>query len=85
MFSRFRASPTKPVVAEPEVLADPEEEYNDGSIYTAAFVHESVREAIAHGERLYDGSICANCSSVRMVKNGTCKVCLDCGETTGCS
>ncbi len=37
------------------------------------------------GERLYDGSICSNCSSTRLVLNGTCKVCLDCGETTGCS
>jgi ribonucleoside-diphosphate reductase alpha chain len=37
------------------------------------------------GERLYDGSTCPNCSSTRMVLNGTCKVCLDCGETTGCS
>jgi len=36
------------------------------------------------GERLYD-SICPTCSSTRMVKNGTCKVCLDCGTTTGCS
>ncbi|MHB1453132.1 MAG: vitamin B12-dependent ribonucleotide reductase [Saccharofermentanales bacterium] len=36
------------------------------------------------GERLYD-SICPTCSSTRMVKNGTCKVCLDCGATTGCS
>lgn len=37
------------------------------------------------GERLYDGSVCPTCSSTRMVRNGTCKVCLDCGTTTGCS
>jgi ribonucleoside-diphosphate reductase, adenosylcobalamin-dependent len=36
------------------------------------------------GERLY-GAICPNCSSSRMVRNGTCMVCLDCGSTTGCS
>ena len=36
------------------------------------------------GERLY-GSLCPECSSTRMVQNGTCKVCLDCGATTGCS
>jgi ribonucleoside-diphosphate reductase alpha chain len=35
-------------------------------------------------EILYD-STCAHCGSTRMVKNGTCKVCLDCGSTTGCS
>lgn len=36
------------------------------------------------GERVY-GSTCPTCSSTRMVRNGTCKVCLDCGSTTGCS
>ncbi|MBV7275526.1 vitamin B12-dependent ribonucleotide reductase [Clostridium sp. PL3] len=36
------------------------------------------------GERLY-GFTCSNCASTRMVRNGTCMVCLDCGSTTGCS
>ena len=36
------------------------------------------------GERLYS-SICPTCSSTRMLRNGTCLVCLDCGSTTGCS
>ena len=36
-------------------------------------------------ERLYDGSTCPVCASTRMARNGTCKVCLDCGATTGCS
>ncbi|MFL0246562.1 vitamin B12-dependent ribonucleotide reductase [Candidatus Clostridium stratigraminis] len=36
------------------------------------------------GVKLY-GATCPNCSSTRMVMNGTCKVCLDCGSTTGCS
>lgn len=36
------------------------------------------------GERLYS-EVCPTCSSTRMVRNGTCKVCLDCGSTTGCS
>ncbi|NLK21573.1 MAG: vitamin B12-dependent ribonucleotide reductase [Epulopiscium sp.] len=31
------------------------------------------------------GEICSNCKSTKLVKNGTCKVCLDCGTTTGCS
>ncbi|MDD4744798.1 MAG: vitamin B12-dependent ribonucleotide reductase [Eubacteriales bacterium] len=48
-------------------------------------VHEKARDAAAHGERLHDGSTCPNCFSTRMVRNGTCKVCLDCGTTTGCS
>lgn len=41
-------------------------------------------EKKVEGERLYD-STCPVCSSTRMVRNGTCKVCLDCGSTTGCS
>lgn len=36
------------------------------------------------GERVYNLT-CHNCSSTRMVRNGTCYVCLDCGSTTGCS
>jgi ribonucleoside-diphosphate reductase alpha chain len=36
------------------------------------------------GEKLY-GATCPTCSGSRMVMNGTCKVCLDCGSTTGCS
>ena len=36
------------------------------------------------GERLYSET-CSNCSSTRLVRNGTCKVCLECGTTTGCS
>ena len=31
------------------------------------------------------GEVCPDCQSNRMVKNGTCKVCMECGSTTGCS
>ncbi len=37
-----------------------------------------------HGERLY-GEVCAVCKGNKLMKNGTCKVCMDCGTTTGCS
>ena len=33
----------------------------------------------------YSGEQCENCGSVRVRQNGTCKVCKDCGMTTGCS
>ncbi len=56
-----------------------------GDFYTSAFVNEAARNAAMHGERIYDGTTCPNCGSSRMVQNGTCKVCLDCGTTTGCS
>jgi len=32
----------------------------------------------------FSGSMCAGCGSVRMKRNGSCEVCLDCGETSGC-
>ncbi len=43
-----------------------------------------IKDAEKNGEKIYD-SVCPTCASTRMVKNGTCKVCLDCGTTTGCS
>jgi len=33
----------------------------------------------------FTGDKCPQCGSMRMVQNGTCKKCMDCGETTGCS
>jgi ribonucleoside-diphosphate reductase alpha chain len=33
----------------------------------------------------FTGSICSGCGSVRMKRNGSCEVCLDCGATSGCS
>lgn len=35
-------------------------------------------------ERIY-GESCSNCGSDNLIRNGTCKVCIDCGTTTGCS
>ncbi|MGL5675021.1 MAG: vitamin B12-dependent ribonucleotide reductase [Cellulosilyticaceae bacterium] len=33
----------------------------------------------------YDYEVCSVCKSNKLVKNGTCKVCTQCGTTTGCS
>lgn len=33
----------------------------------------------------YTGDVCLTCGSTRMVKNGTCLLCQECGQTTGCS
>ncbi|NLA84757.1 MAG: vitamin B12-dependent ribonucleotide reductase [Clostridiales bacterium] len=41
-------------------------------------------EAAKQGERVY-GETCAICGSTRLRRNGTCKVCEECGATTGCS
>ncbi|WP_454052965.1 vitamin B12-dependent ribonucleotide reductase [Clostridium sp. Marseille-Q7071] len=43
-----------------------------------------VNDKLTAGERIYS-EVCSHCSSTRLVKNGTCKVCQDCGTTTGCS
>lgn len=52
--------------------------------FAIAATAEVVKEAKAYGIKLYHAT-CHECSSFRMVQNGTCKVCLDCGSTTGCS
>lgn len=51
---------------------------------TTSLNNSSSTENTMDGERIY-GSTCSHCSSTRMVRNGTCMVCLDCGSTTGCS
>jgi ribonucleoside-diphosphate reductase alpha chain len=33
----------------------------------------------------YTGEQCQNCGSIRVKRNGSCTVCEDCGETSGCS
>lgn len=33
----------------------------------------------------YTGEQCRNCGSIRVKRNGSCNVCEDCGETSGCS
>lgn len=45
-------------------------------------MHHSKDEARQQG---YTGDQCAACGSMKMKRNGTCILCLDCGETTGCS
>lgn len=47
-------------------------------------LHDPNKPHDIKGERLY-GEICSSCKGSKLVKNGTCKVCLDCGTTTGCS
>ena len=44
--------------------------------------NNKIKEAKAMG---YTGETCTNCGSMKMKRNGSCMVCIDCGETTGCS
>ena len=41
-----------------------------------------IREARILG---FTGDSCGECGSMKMVRNGTCVKCIDCGSTTGCS
>ncbi|MDR3091415.1 MAG: vitamin B12-dependent ribonucleotide reductase [Clostridiales bacterium] len=43
------------------------------------------RLAVGSGADFLHGELCPSCKSHKMVKNGVCKVCAECGTTTGCS
>ncbi|MGL4738390.1 MAG: vitamin B12-dependent ribonucleotide reductase [Cellulosilyticaceae bacterium] len=51
---------------------------------TAFVAIHPIKEAHGTSEVLY-GETCSVCKSTRLVRNGTCKVCQECGTTTGCS
>ncbi|MEE2828292.1 MAG: adenosylcobalamin-dependent ribonucleoside-diphosphate reductase, partial [Myxococcota bacterium] len=44
--------------------------------------NSAILDAVAQG---FTGDPCTNCQSLRMVRNGSCQKCTDCGDTTGCS
>jgi ribonucleoside-diphosphate reductase alpha chain len=33
----------------------------------------------------FTGDACSSCGSMKMKRNGSCMVCIECGTTTGCS
>lgn len=76
-FSRCQVKPEN--YGEDAVTTATEIKINSSNDRDASFKTQKV-----DGERVY-GATCPTCSSSRMVRNGTCMVCLDCGSTTGCS
>lgn len=36
-------------------------------------------------EQGFTGETCGHCQGLRVVRNGNCTVCRDCGQTSGCS
>ncbi|MDD3897128.1 MAG: hypothetical protein PHU04_04840, partial [Candidatus Peribacteraceae bacterium] len=59
---------------------------------TAVEVADAVAQVDAASSKIeqarlqgFTGAICTGCGSVRMKRNGSCEVCLDCGATSGCS
>ena len=65
-------------VAEPEPVAAARQ----GESEYSSTLKSQVAQAKVQG---YTGEQCENCGSMRVKQNGTCKVCEDCGMTTGCS
>lgn len=59
-------------------------EFNVQNNITNNVAETEISSSSIDGERIYS-EVCSNCSSTRLVRNGTCKVCQDCGTTTGCS
>jgi len=63
-------------LVEPEKKRGPSEEEEGGEF------EEKSRAAKAQG---FTGAQCESCGSMKVKQNGACQVCIDCGETTGCS
>lgn len=53
-----------------------------GALKYSVSYKEQVQTAIQKG---YTGDVCPECSSMTMVRNGTCLKCMTCGTTSGCS
>ncbi len=72
------------------------EAVSDMGTATQEHLHEAVEEAVAEVDSMgskveqakqqgYTGSICLECGSTKMKRNGSCELCIDCGATSGCS
>ncbi|RJO59085.1 vitamin B12-dependent ribonucleotide reductase [Candidatus Parcubacteria bacterium] len=69
-------------VQEPLPMNVPKVNISEAVASNVTFGMHSKDEARQQG---YTGDQCAACGSMKMKRNGTCILCLDCGETTGCS
>lgn len=75
------------VIAEPVKLAkhnENRETYADPKYVPEEKVHTPDPRLLAR-QQGFTGDTCVHCQSMRVRTNGTCHVCADCGETTGCS
>ncbi|MFA6489122.1 MAG: vitamin B12-dependent ribonucleotide reductase [Candidatus Micrarchaeia archaeon] len=63
-------------------LIEPErQEISEEERETDEYEHKA-KSAKAQG---FTGAQCSACGSMKVKQNGSCQVCVDCGETTGCS
>ncbi len=87
--ARFADAPAEaaPASPGPGTMAAPVTTSNGNgtkaSVATAADVKTAAADALL-GEKMGDAPVCSNCGHMT-VRNGSCYVCLTCGDTTGCS
>ncbi len=79
----------EPVLSAHDLVTATSEDETEGSMDAAGMtedppVPDGKEKENDRGDRIY-GEVCATCGSTRLRRNGTCKVCEDCGATTGCS
>ncbi len=67
-----------PMAAATAVVKKPEER----QVTMSATEPDGRQTARAQG---FTGDTCTNCGSMKMKRNGSCLVCIECGTTTGCS
>lgn len=65
-----------------DVLEEKVHHETEEAVHMAEAASSKIAQAKQQG---FTGSICSGCGSVRMKRNGSCEVCLDCGATSGCS
>lgn len=83
-YTRCQVKPAEEFKGMPS-LQNPEAVVSSASALASQAPQQSYGESDASDAQRVYGETCPNCSSDRLVKNGTCKVCLECGTTTGCS
>lgn len=67
-----------PGIVQPAAVKDP----NTAQATMSPSEPDSQLTARAQG---FTGDTCTNCGSMKMKRNGSCMVCIECGTTTGCS
>lgn len=73
----------EPVIIKKEIYDKIAEETNDGSMHSSP---PELKLTPGMAKNMgYTGESCSTCGSMKVKKNGTCSVCLDCGTTSGCS
>ena len=78
--------PTLPVNDPPPVVVPQAKENKEKSVKPKVVVAD-VQTEKRKGAKLqgFTGEQCGNCGGMRVKNNGSCTVCVDCGQTTGCS